>query len=409
MSTPSKKTKRTTSSAEAVDESVKKAVVETNAGIANYFVDIVGSFVRPKVLLEAREKFAEKKITQEDLTKVEDEEIKKLVEKEVAVGLKVVTDGEFRRSTFNVDFYQPFKGLAVSPPEELEGFPKDKLDAVKGLQFLHVVGKLEYNENHPEYKGFEYLKSLTPEGVTPKINIPSPTFPFVFTGKDFEKRFGAPYTDNKDLFYSDLSEVLGKTIQHFYDLGCRLIQFDEPTWFLYPSMFVTKDEEQLDYSQRYVDCVLKVLLPILKNKPADLTITFHFCRGNSVWSYPVAPAYDTPFIADAVKSLNLAGYLLEYDKPRCGTFEPLKAYSEGTVGRLFIGTVCTKTTELETEEYVEGRIKEAAKYAPIERLGLTTQCGFCTAVTLPQDTSEASQWEKLALMVKVAKKLWGSA
>lgn len=105
----------------------------------------------------------------------------------------------------------------------------------------------------------------------------------------------------------------------------------------------------------------------------------------------------------------MGGLLLEYDKPRCGTFEPLKLFSTQTQSRLYIGTVCTKTTEVESEEYVEGRIREAAKYAPLERLGVTTQCGFCTAIGLPQNTSEESQWAKLELCVRVAKKIWGSA
>lgn len=373
------------------------------------YVDTVGSFIRPPVLLEAREKFRKNIITLEELTNIEDQEIKKLVEKQVSIGLKIVNDGEFRRLSFNTDFYQHFNGLGLSSPAVFDGPPSEKSKAVDGLKFLRVEGKLGYNENHPEFRAFEFLKSITPSGVIAKWLIPSPTFPFVFTGADYDNQFPAPYTNNKELFYSDLSEVLGKTIAHLYTLGCRHIQFDEPTWFVYPSNFCKTDSEQLEYSQKYVDCVLKVVLPILKAKHADLTVTFHFCRGNSIWSFDVAPAYDTPFIVDAVKALNVGGLLLEYDKPRCGTFEPLKLFSTQTQSRLYIGTVCTKTTEVESEEYVEGRIREAAKYAPLERLGVTTQCGFCTAIGLPQNTSEESQWAKLELCVRVAKKIWGSA
>lgn len=385
---------------------------------AKYHVDTVGSFIRPPALLEAREKFQKGMITQEELTKVEDVEIKKLVEKQIATGLKIVNDGEFRRSSFNTDFYAAFKGIGFSKDFAKAGVMVNRKEYgdfftknAASFQFLTVLGKIEYNPNHPEFKAWEYLKSITPAGITAKWLIPSPTFPFVFTGLDFEKKWAAPYTDNKELLYADISNILDKFITHIYELGCRHIQIDEPTWFCYPSNFLPdeKQKEQLDYSQRYVECVTSVLLPIFKKKPADLEFTFHFCRGNSLSTWDVAPQYSSPFIVEAVKTLNPVGLLMEYDTPRCGTFDVLSQYTDVSQARIFVGTVCTKTTEVETEDYLESRIKEAAKYAPLDRLGITTQCGFCTAVGLPQNTSDDSQWKKLALMVKVATKLWGEA
>lgn len=233
----------------------------------------------------------------------------------------------------------------------------------------------------------------------------------MFSGRNFEKHFNAPYTNNPDLLYADLSEIYEKTIQKLYNLGCRSIQIDEPTWFAYPSLFVSGKEAELEYSKKYVDCVLKVFLPIFSKKPSDLSLTIHFCRGNSFSTWDVVPAYDTPFIVDAVKQLNFHGLLMEYDTTRCGSFEALEKLNSAAhpQTRFYIGTVSTKTTVLETEEYVEGRIRSAAEYVPLEKLGLTTQCGFCTGIALPQDTSEQSQWEKLELIIKVAKKIWGSA
>ena len=355
---------------------------------APYRYDIVGSFLRTAAIHEARAKFASGSISAEELSKVEDTEIRGLVQKEELVGLKSVTDGEYRRSFWHMDFLW---GLTGTQKVKSEHFSV----AFKGFQpkaeTIRIVDKLDFPEDHPFLKHFRFLKSITADGIQPKQCIPSPSMlHLICCIRETNYQPIERYKDEQVLL-DDLAAAYQKAVKAFYAAGCRYLQLDDTSWGEFCSA-----EKRKAYAERGIDVdeigrkYVYVLNKVLEAKPEDMTITMHICRGNfrSTWS--------------STGGCNVDGFFLEYDSDRAGGFEPLRYIDKQKV---VLGLVTSKEAKLENKEDVIARIHEAANYVPLEQLALSPQCGFASTEEGNLVTDE-DQWKKLALVKEIAEEVW---
>lgn len=374
---------------------------------APYRLDHVGSFLRPAELVTAREDFLAGKISQDQLTAVEDATIRDLVAKEIKAGLKSVTDGEFRRAYWHLDFFWGFGGI-------------DHVQAAQGYQFHDettkadsalVVGKIT-GENHPFVAHYKFLRDLVADvdGVDAKYTIPSPSQFY------FELIRDAEHVEALNKVYPDFAELREaikraylQVIQDFYDAGLRTLQVDDCTWgVLVDDNFLTawgaaqgKSKDQV--RQELADVFLAFNNDVYENVPEGLTVNTHVCRGNfhSTWasSGGYGPIAEELFAKEAVNA-----YFLEFDTDRAGGFEPL---AEVTPGKgVVLGLLTSKSGELEDKTEVIARIKEASQYVPLENLYLSTQCGFASTEE-GNILTEEDQWKKLALIQEIVAEVWG--
>ncbi|KRL10034.1 methionine synthase [Schleiferilactobacillus perolens DSM 12744] len=365
-----------------------------------YRYDLVGSLLRPARLHQARADFAAHKIDRAALTQVADEEIKKIVDQQVALGFKDVTDGEFRRSWWHLDFYAGLKGTEFFTPTDGWAFSGGESRAGG----VRVNAPLAYNPDHPFFAGFKYLQSIVPEGITAKQTIPSPS---VFFPSEPAHIINDYYDDVQD-FYDALIPTYQHTLQHFYDLGCRYLQLDDTAWGMWASFAHNAHEKVLqpEWAVQAKEAV-RVINAIVADKPKDLTITMHICRGNYKSQWAGAGAYDP--VADYLAQLNIDGFFLEYDDERSGGFEPLaKISANGRHQRIVLGLVTSKRPALEDESGLRARIKKANEFVPLADLCLSTQCGFASTEE-GNALSAADQWAKLALVAKTAQDTWSDA
>lgn len=359
--------------------------------------DHVGSLLRPKPLLEARQKFAKQEISKDELRAVEDQYIREAIQKEEAIGLKSVTDGEFRRTFFHVDFLEKLQGVTVS------GGIGAKFVGKKGeVDFapprLSVTGKLKHVQDIQK-ADFEFLKSVTHQ--TPKVTIPSPTMVHFRGGRaaiDIEA-----YPDMEE-FFDDLAQCYRDEIKSLYDAGCRYLQLDDTNlaYLCDPKMregAKQRGDDPDDLPRAYAELINKAI----DGRPDDLTVCIHLCRGNfrSAW---VAEGSYEPVAEVLFNSIHIDGYFLEYDDERSGGFAPLRFVPESKT--VVLGLVTTKVGDLESKQDLIQRVNEASKYVPLERLCLSPQCGFSSTVE-GNDITEEQQWAKLKLVVDTAREIWG--
>lgn len=361
----------------------------------------VGSFLRPDELKQARKDFADKKISQSDLTAIEDKAIKELVNKEANAGLDYATDGEFRRSYWHLDFFWGLNGV-------------DHIHYGEGYHFAHeetrddtaiLSGKISFNKNHPFLKHFTYLKSLTDNlNIEPKQTIPAPSQLYIElirgTNDDKIKEF---YPNTEDL-YHDIEQAYHDAILAFYNEGARVIQLDDCSWGLFlDESFLSTPDGQAYANSGIQDILLNLNNKAIENLPADLTINTHVCRGNYhsdfAFSGGYGPVADTLFAKE-----NVDTYFLEYDSKRAGGFEPLAKVSGDK--KVVLGLITSKDGKLENRQDIIDRIHEASQYLPLDRLWLSTQCGFASTEEGNVLTDE-QQWEKLALVKSIQDEIWG--
>lgn len=364
-----------------------------------YRYDVVGSLLRPAALKDARAKFAAGDITADDLKTVQRAETKRVVQKQVDLGLKAVTDGEFNRSWWHLDFLWGLTGVGHYDYKKSYKFHGSKTRTDNA----DLIGKIAFNPEHPFFESFQYLQSLVPDGVVVKQTIPSPTMLFRDNRSDNWNQF----YDSWDAYLDDLAKAYHETIKHFYDLGCRYLQLDDTTWaFLISKLNETADDQAAH--QKYVglaEDAVHVINQLLEGLPEDLTVTTHICRGNFKSTYLFSGSYDD--VADYLGELHYDGLFLEYDSDRAGSFAPLKRIWNGDAGkRLVLGLITSKFPELEDEAAVKTRISEAAEQVPLANLALSTQCGFASTEEGNQLT-EDQQWAKLQLVKRVADSVWG--
>ena len=367
---------------------------------APFRLDHVGSFLRPERLKEARAKFNAGEITAEELEHVENEEIVALIEKEKELGLKSVTDGEFRRAFWHLDFLENLDGVELVEVDHFSVQFKDKDVKPKTLR---IVGKVDFSENHPFVKHFKFLKEHA--GDTPvKLTIPSPSMLHLIT-QVREKNY-VPierYKDNEALFYDDVVAAYRKALQCFYDLGCRNIQLDDTSWGEFCALDKREayeargfDLEQI--ARDYVD----VLNRVIEWKPEDLVVNMHICRGNFRSTWFSSGGYE-PVAKTLFGHCRVDGFFLEYDSDRAGDFTPLRYIKDQKV---VLGLITSKSGDLEDKGEVITRIKEASQYVPLEQLCLSPQCGFSSTEEGNILTIEA-QWDKLKLIDEIVHEVWG--
>ena len=361
--------------------------------------DFVGSFLRPQKLKDARKNFEEGTISQEKLTAVEDECILELVAKIKELGYHVITDGEFRRTYWHLDFMWGFEGVA----HEQTGSGVQFDGELASLEDTYLIGKVKAKK-HPFVEYFRYLKQFEDENTIAKYTIPAPAQMFqqmiVPTNIETTRKY---YATNEELI-QDIGVAYQDVIKQFYKAGCRNLQLDDCTWGA-----IVGDAAKQRYKALGIDLedVKKQLLTVnnlaLEGRPDDMVITSHICRGNYHSTFFTSGPYDT--VADYVFAKeNVDALFLEYDDERSGGFAPLKKVSEDK--KVVLGLITTKKPDLEDKEKVINRIRQAAKYIPLERLCLSPQCGFASCA-IGNKLTEEEQWAKLKLVKEIAEEVWG--
>ncbi len=363
--------------------------------------DIVGSFLRPAALKEKRAAAARGEITRAALREAEDAAIRDLVAKEKAAGLHAVTDGELRRRYWHLDFLAALTGVREIGAAHWSV-------AFKGAQpkaaTLEIEDKIDFPADHPFLADFRFLKEAAGETLA-KFTIPSPSMLHLICCVRAEHYTPIARYEDEDALFGDIAAAYKKAVQAFYDAGCRYLQLDDTSW----GEFCDK-EKRAAYAARGFDLdaiarrYVAVINEIVDASPADLTITMHICRGNFRSTWFSSGGYE-PVAETLFGGCHVDGFFLEYDSERAGGFEPLRHIQDQQV---VLGLVTSKSPELEREEGVIARIREAAKYVSLERLALSPQCGF-SSTEEGNLLTEADEWKKLALVRRIAERVWQDA
>ena len=356
--------------------------------------DHVGSFLRPAALKEARADREKGAITPAELKAVENREIEKIIKKQEELGLKLATDGEFRRSWWHFDFLGMLDGVEVYDTDQGIQFRGVQTKA----QSLRIVGKVGFS-NHPMLEHFKFLKAHT--SVLPKMTIPAPPVLHFRLAKDGVKKSIYPDLDG---FFHDLGQAYKQAVKGFYDAGCRYLQFDDTVWaYLCSQEELRKARERMSNVDQLQSIYARVINAALEGKPADMTITTHVCRGNFRSTWISEGGYE-PVAETLLGKVNYDGYFLEYDTDRAGGFEPLRFLPKGNKS-VVLGLVTSKSGTLEKKDDVKRRIDEAAKFAPLEQFCLSPQCGFASTEE-GNVLAEEEQWAKLRMIKELADEVW---
>jgi 5-methyltetrahydropteroyltriglutamate--homocysteine methyltransferase len=362
--------------------------------------DHVGSLLRPPQLLRAREEHAAGTIDAEELRAVEDDAIREIVRKQEEIGLQSATDGELRRESWHMDFIYQLDGITKEAGHIAVRFHNEQGDIEFTPAALHVDGKLGVSRtifgDH-----FDFLQE-TVSSAQPKLTIPSPSMVHYRGGK---AAVDPDIYPDLDAFWADLTAAYGEQVRRLGELGCTYLQFDDT------SLAYMNDPHQRDYmasiggdpESQHVEYI-RHINEALADRPEGMSVTTHMCRGNFRSAWAAEGSYD--FVAEALFSeLQVDGYFMEWDDERSGGFEPLRLLPEGEK-QVVLGLVTTKRGELESRDELLRRIEEAARYAPLEQLCLSPQCGFSSTVEGNLLTVD-DQWAKLRLIVEVAREVWG--
>lgn len=363
---------------------------------APFRADQVGSILRSPAIKEARAQREKGALSAADLKAVEDAEIKTIIKKQEEAGLKGITDGEYRRAWWHFDFFGGLKGVEL-------------YEANHGIQFqgiqtkalaLRVTDKLGFDPAHPFLDHFRFTKANVT--ATAKQTIPSPSVMHYRGG-----RKGVSTTVYPDIegFYDDLGQVYKQAVKAFYDAGCRYLQLDDTVW----AYLCSEDERQKARARgEDVDSLpvhyAQMINAAIKDRPKDMTITMHICRGNFRSTWITEGGYE-PVAERIFNELDLDGYFLEYDTDRAGGFEPLRFVPKGDK-RIVLGLVTSKTGALEDRGAIKRRIEEATKYVALDQLCLSPQCGFASTEE-GNILTDDEQWAKFGLIVETAKEVWG--
>lgn len=361
--------------------------------------DYVGSFLRPENLKQARRKFDEGAITYAQLKKVEDQAITDLIQKVKSLGYHVITDGEFRRATWHLDFMWGLDGVGHVPTKT--GLPFHGEAAM--IDDTYLVGKIGLSKEHPFVEHFRFVKQFEDENTVAKQTIPAPAQVLAQFTMPFNREATEKYYDNDAELIDDLVAAYKKVIDDLYEAGCRNVQLDDCTWGMLadktaPLSYGTTVEGLKEIQQTYKEINNRVIA----NAPEGVTVTTHVCRGNFHSTYASSGAYDA--VADVLfGEENADGYYLEFDDERSGGFAPLAKVTGDK--KVVLGLVTTKSSVLESKKAIIERIHEAAKYVPLDRLYLSPQCGFASC-EIGNKLTEEQQWAKLRLVKEIAEEVW---
>ena len=357
--------------------------------------DHVGSLLRPAVLHEARAKRAKGEITAEALKAIEDREIERIIKKQEEVGLQAITDGEFRRSWWHLDFLWG-----------LDGAEKHVMDT--GIAFaavttrnegVKVTGKLGMAGPHPMVEHFKFVAAHTK--CMPKITIPAPS---AIYGRPMRTPIDQSVYPRMDQFFDDLGQAYKIAVRGFSDAGCRYLQLDEVFIAMlcdpkYRQQMKDRGDDPEKLGELYGDLINTAMSDI----PADMTITMHMCRGNYKSTYMGSGGYEA--VQEILfNKIKVHGFFMEYDSDRAGGFEPLRMVPKDKT--VVLGLVTSKSGRLESKDDIKRRIDQAAKFVPLDQLCLSPQCGFASTEE-GNLLAEDEQWAKLRRIVEVAEEVWG--
>lgn len=365
-----------------------------------YRADHVGSFLRPKTVHDAREAVAHDKSSMQELRAVEDKAIEEVVKNQMENGLHSITDGEFRRAYFHIDFLQHLDGITQ----------KGQTGMIRPYGFsppvLAVTGKL----GHPkpiQVEDYKYLQECIKKNggnATPKVCIPSPTMVHFRGGRASIDISAYPSLDE---FFADLARVYQEELDSLYQAGCRFVQLDDTNlaYLCDPNMRAEAEKERNEDVSALPKKYVELINAAISKRPADMKIGIHLCRGNYRSKWFASGGYE-PVAEVLFKDLNVDAYFLEYDDARSGDFAPLRHLPEGKV--VVLGLLSSKKEELDDREEIVKRLEEAAKIVPggLGSLCLSHQCGFSSTVE-GNDLGVDRQWEKVRLEVEIAKQIWG--
>ncbi|GHF10695.1 5-methyltetrahydropteroyltriglutamate--homocysteine S-methyltransferase [Pseudolysinimonas yzui] len=358
--------------------------------------DQVGSFLRTAAIKEARARHEAGELDAAELRRIEDHEIAELIRQQENAGLQLATDGEFRRSWWHFDFIGLLEGVEI-------------VEIDHGIQFQGVqtkprspavVGKIGFPPNHPFLDHFAFLAAHT--SVTPKMTIPSPT---VLHWRAEASGIDPAFYADRDAILDDLAATYRAAVQAFYDAGCRYLQFDDTTW-----AYLCSQAEIEKAAARGVDVdglaekYVKLINDSIRDKPADMVITTHVCRGNFKSTWISSGGYE-PVAEPLLAGCNYDGYFLEYDTERAGGFEPLRFLPKGDK-IVVLGLITSKSGDLEDPADVKKRISEASEFVALDQLALSPQCGFASTEE-GNVLTEEQQWAKMREIVELADEVWG--
>lgn len=362
--------------------------------------DVVGSFLRPERLKRARREYEAGKLSYESLKDVEDACIRDLVAKEKAAGLGVITDGEFRRATWHLDFMWAFDGVGHSATKD--GLPFH--DEAAKIDDTYLTGKVALTSVHPFVEHFRFVQDLEDENCVAKLTIPAPAQFLEQMIMPMNRESTARYYAIDEELANDIAAGYGVFLQQVAAAGCKNVQFDDCSWGVLvdprAQQFFGTDAAGLE---RIKAQLLDINNAVLDARPVGLTINTHVCRGNFHSTWACEGGYDD--VADALlANEHVDAFFLEFDDARSGGFEPLAKVPQNK--KVVLGLVTTKSPTLENEDAVIDRIHEAAKYVPLENLCLSPQCGFASC-EIGNKLTEDEQWAKVALVKRVAERVWG--
>ncbi len=369
---------------------------------APYRADHVGSLLRPDHVHQARVRYHAERLgpdgftTCDELKAIEDEAVRDMVAMQESVGLQAVTDGEMRRSFWHYDFMGALTGLELVERDTGVQFHGMKLRPI----FPTITARLDFPDDHPMLDHFRYLASVT--SVQPKISIPGPSACHFRTAPE---DIAPPEYEDAEVLFSDLAKTYNKAVHAFYDAGCRYLQMDD-IFFAYlcdPKHRAEKAAQGID-PDWLISKYAQTMHDAIDDRPDDMVIAMHLCRGNFQSTWAAEGAYDPA--ADAVfNQTGIDVYFMEYDSERAGGLEPLRLLPKGKK-RVLPGFITTKTPGLESIDDLKARFEEASKYADIDQLGIAPQCGFASTEEGNKLTADDQQ-RKLELVVRVAEEIWG--
>jgi 5-methyltetrahydropteroyltriglutamate--homocysteine methyltransferase len=357
--------------------------------------DHVGSLLRPAAVKDARAKLAAGAISAAELAAVEDREIERLVKKQEEIGLQLATDGELRRAWWHFDFYAGLEGV-------------DLHEVAHGIQFagvatksqgIRVVSKVGFS-GHPQIEHFRFLKSKA--RVAAKMCIPAPGTMHFRQGRHAISTGVYPDLDG---YFADVAAAYKKAVRAFYDAGCRYLQLDDTAWAMMCSAYEREQSRKRgDDPDSLPARYARMTNLALADKPADLTVTMHSCRGNFRSKWIAEGGYE-PVAERMFNDVNIDGYFLEWESERAGGLDPLRFVPKGRK-IVVLGLVSSKLAALESKDDIKRRIDEATKYVALDQLALSPQCGFASTEE-GNVLTEDEQWAKLRLVVEIAREVWG--
>lgn len=362
--------------------------------------EVIGSLLRPAAIKDARAALREGRITQAELTRIEDVAVRDAVALQEAVGLKVATDGEMRRGTYSENFTTSgLHGVASEHSGTGRWAYSDGKGGTRNAREIRVVERIRWSGGSGNVQAFSFLKSVA-KSAMPKITLPGPCYMYQRAGREGISRDAYPSLDQ---FWADLAAAYHAELKALHDAGCRYVQLDDTAMAkLADPKIQSALAERGDDWKRLLNTYSEAINAVIAGAPKDMTIGLHLCRGNQAGHWQAEGGYD-PVSEHLFKRVNASVYFLEFDSPRAGTFAPLAALPDDKV--VVLGLVSTKVGTLESASQIEERIRQAAKLVPMERLCLSAQCGFASSVT-GNPLSEAEQRAKLERIVAISRKMW---